>query len=131
MLFTYALRAIERGALRATFRADLRDTLRVLARTSLVEADEATGVLATMAFLVVFKVLIRDFFSIVTGALLRFEISFRLLALSISTGYAKPGGRGRLSRNPIKYNGLPSKATSTPKSVTGGQFYFRLIINHR
>jgi hypothetical protein len=58
------LRAIERGALRAAFRADLR----VLARTSLVEADEATGVLATMAFLVVFKVLIRDFFSIVTGA---------------------------------------------------------------
>ena len=44
--------------------------MRVLARTSLVEADEATGVLATMAFLVVFKVLIRDFFSMVTGALL-------------------------------------------------------------
>jgi hypothetical protein len=64
------LRATLRDTLRATFRDTLRDTLRVLARTSLVEADGLTGVLATMAFLVVFKVLIRDFFSIVTGELL-------------------------------------------------------------
>jgi hypothetical protein len=59
-----------RITLRDTLRDTFRDTLRVLARTSLVEADGATGVLATMAFLVVFKVLIRDFFSMVTEALL-------------------------------------------------------------
>jgi hypothetical protein len=35
---------------------------RALARPSLVDATGATGVLATMAFLVVFRVLIRDFF---------------------------------------------------------------------
>jgi hypothetical protein len=64
------LRAILRDTLRATFRETLRDTLRVLARTSLVEAAGATGELATMAFLVVFKVLIRDFFSMVTETLL-------------------------------------------------------------
>ena len=42
------------------------------ARASLVEADGATGVLATIAFLVVFRVLIRDFFWMVT--LVSFDI---------------------------------------------------------
>jgi hypothetical protein len=48
----------------------------VLERTSLVEAAETTGLLATMAFLVVFRVLIRDFFSMVTEALLG-DLGFR------------------------------------------------------
>jgi hypothetical protein len=39
---------------------------RALERTSLAEAFGETGVLATIAFLVVFRVLIRDFFWIVT-----------------------------------------------------------------
>ena len=39
---------------------------RALARPSLVDATGVTGVLATMAFLVVFRVLIRDFFWMVT-----------------------------------------------------------------
>jgi hypothetical protein len=37
-----------------------------LERTSLADAEGATGVLATIAFLVVFRVLIKDFFWIVT-----------------------------------------------------------------
>jgi hypothetical protein len=43
----------------------LRPALRALKRVSLVEAG-ATGVLATIAFLVVFRALIRDFFWMVT-----------------------------------------------------------------
>jgi hypothetical protein len=46
---------------------------RVPERASLLEA-EATGVLATIAFLVVFRVLIRDFFWIVTLVSLAFSL---------------------------------------------------------
>jgi hypothetical protein len=52
------LRALERALLRALERA----LLRALERPSLLDAEGATGVLATMAFLVVFKMLISDFF---------------------------------------------------------------------
>jgi hypothetical protein len=54
-----------------TLRLSARATLRVtvlfaFVRGSLDEAAEATGLLATMAFFVVFRVLIRDFFWMVT-----------------------------------------------------------------
>ena len=49
---------------RETFRLLL---LRAFVRDSLDEAAEATGLLATMAFFVVFRLLIRDFFWMVTS----------------------------------------------------------------
>jgi len=61
----YALRVALRVKARVALRVALRVGMRALERTSLVEAD-ATGVLATIAFLVVFRVLIRDFFWMVT-----------------------------------------------------------------
>jgi hypothetical protein len=57
-----ALRGMARAALRGMARATLRDELRALERPSLAETAGWTGVLATIAFLVVFRVLIRDFF---------------------------------------------------------------------
>jgi hypothetical protein len=52
------------------------DSRRALVRTSLVETPVA-GVLATIAFLVVFSLLIRDFFWMVTGRSLNlFSIEF-------------------------------------------------------
>lgn len=54
LAISYDLRALERALERALLRA--------LERPSLLDAEGATGVLATMAFLVVFKMLISDFF---------------------------------------------------------------------
>jgi hypothetical protein len=62
LAISYDLRALERALERALLRALERALLRALERPSLLDAEGATGVLATMAFLVVFKMLISDFF---------------------------------------------------------------------
>jgi hypothetical protein len=65
-----------RVELRVELRVEFRVEFRALVRTSLVETPVA-GVLATMAFLVVFRVLIKDFFWMVTGRSLNlFSIGF-------------------------------------------------------
>ena len=57
-------------------RFDARLEARALERDSLLEVEDATGVLATIAFLVVFRVLIRDFFWMVT--LVSFDVFWKI-----------------------------------------------------
>jgi hypothetical protein len=66
MLKRGAERGLLRALLRTSPRALRRASPRALVRVSLVETPVA-GVLATIAFLVVFRVLIKDFFWMVTG----------------------------------------------------------------
>jgi hypothetical protein len=59
-------------------RFDARLEARALERDSLLEVEDASGVLATIAFLVVFRVLIKDFFwmvTLVSVGFLKFERS--------------------------------------------------------
>jgi hypothetical protein len=63
-----------------------------LERTSLAEAFGETGVLATIAFLVVFRVLIRDFFWIVTMVSL-VSRRFKLPRTLWSVARGMPNGR--------------------------------------
>jgi hypothetical protein len=55
-------RVFARVLARVLARVFARVLARALERTSLVETPGATGVLATIAFFVVFNVLIKDFF---------------------------------------------------------------------
>jgi hypothetical protein len=71
------LRMSARALLRTSARVLRRASPRALVRLSLVETPVA-GVLATIAFLVVFRVLIKDFFWMVTGrSLILFSIGFQ------------------------------------------------------
>jgi hypothetical protein len=97
-------RKVGRALLR-TGPTEVRKLGRALVRTSLVETAVA-GVLATMAFLVVFSLLIRDFFWMVTGRSSNlFSIEFHQRFV-YCTSHAKPAGLTSKIAKPNNHNFL-------------------------